>query len=157
MILLDIPGKEKEIQIETILLDYNGTIAKDGKIIEEIKPLLKELSKLVNLQVLTADTHGSAFNECEKIGINVKTFPINDAGKFKEDIGEQLGWDKIASIGNGFNDIVMCHKSILSVGVIESEGICARLILSCDILVTSIKDALDLFLHTKRIIATLRC
>ncbi len=59
MITVQIPGREL-LTLNHLVLDYNGTIAKDGEIIEGIRPRLAELSKDLSVYVITADTHGTA-------------------------------------------------------------------------------------------------
>ena len=62
----------------------------------------------------------------------------------------------VVCIGNGFNDIQMSDASDISICVIGREGCCGALIGHCDVVVTSIHDALDLLLKTDRLRATLR-
>lgn len=45
MIKIDIPGRET-IEIEHVVLDYNGTIALDGQLIAGAAERIRELSKL---------------------------------------------------------------------------------------------------------------
>ena len=44
MLKINIPGRE-ELILNHLILDYNGTIAEDGEIIESIRPRLAELAK----------------------------------------------------------------------------------------------------------------
>ena len=50
----------------------------------------------------------------------------------------------------------MKTKTLLSICVMGKEGCCGALLMHCDIVVTSIDDALDLLLKTGRLRATLR-
>ena len=59
MLCIKIPGRE-ELSLNHLILDYNGTIAEDGEIIEGIRPRLAELAKELSIYVITADTHGTA-------------------------------------------------------------------------------------------------
>jgi len=52
MIKYKIPGRG-EIEIENVVLDYNGTIAVNGKIIEGVKELIQKLKEYVNVYILT--------------------------------------------------------------------------------------------------------
>ena len=137
------------------MLDYNGTIAEDGLIIEGIAERLEELSKLIKIYVITADTHGTAAQRCEGLPLEVKTFPTVQVGRIKAEEARKLSGG-VACIGNGFNDIQMSDDSDLSICVIGREGCCGALISHCDVVVTSIHDALDLLLKTDRLRATLR-
>ena len=53
--MIEIPNF-KTLNITDIVCDYNGTIAKDGKALPEIKALFEHLSKKYTLHVITADT-----------------------------------------------------------------------------------------------------
>lgn len=50
----------KTLELDTIFLDMNGTIAVDGVIPPSVKERLIALSEQFRIYVLTADTHGNA-------------------------------------------------------------------------------------------------
>ena len=153
--IIDIPGY-KELNITTLLLDYNGTIATDGIIPESVKSSLRTISKDFDIYVLTADTHGTARKQCEDIPVTVHTFPVGNAADYKEEIINNIGGEKCVVLGNGRNDIKMFRQAALSIAIMDTEGMCAKLLAESDICVTSIEDGLDLLLNPKRIIADLR-
>ena len=154
MLTIKIPGRE-ELNLSHLILDYNGTIAEDGNIIEGIRPRLAELSKELSIYVITADTHGTAAKKCEGLPLQVLTFPTTEVGKIKaEEVTKLEGG--VITIGNGFNDIQMSDAADLSICVIGKEGCCGALLAHSDVVVTSIEDALDLLLKTGRLRATLR-
>lgn len=154
MLTVRIPGRE-ELVLNHLILDYNGTIAEDGEIIEGIACRLEKLQEYLRIYVITADTHGTAAQKCEGLPLEVKTFPTIQVGEIKAEEARKLSGG-VACIGNGFNDIQMADASDLSVCVIGREGCCGALISHCDVVVTSILDALDLLLKTDRLRATLR-
>ena len=154
MLKINIPGRE-ELTLSHLILDYNGTIAEDGEIIESIRPRLAELAKSLKIYVITADTHGTAAKKCEGLPLQVLTFPTTQVGDIKAGEAKKLDGGVI-TIGNGFNDIQMSDAADLSICVIGREGCCGALLAHCDIVVTSIEDALDLLLIPGRIRATLR-
>ena len=154
MLTIKIPGRE-ELNLSHLILDYNGTIAEDGEIIESIRPRLAELSKVLSICVITADTHGTAAKKCEGLPLEVLTFPTTEVGAIKaQEAKKRTGG--VITIGNGFNDIQMSDAADLSICVIGREGCCGALLAHADIVVTSIDDALDLLLKTGRTRATLR-
>ena len=154
MLNIQIPGREL-LTLNHLVLDYNGTIAEDGNIIEGIRPRLAELSKELSIYVITADTHGTAAKKCEGLPLQVLTFPTTEVGKIKaEEVTKLEGG--VITIGNGFNDIQMSDAADLSICVIGKEGCCGALLAHTDVVVTSIEDALDLLLKTGRLRATLR-
>lgn len=154
MIKIQIPGRE-ELTLSHLILDYNGTIAEDGNIIEGIRPRLDVLSKDLSIYVITADTHGTAAKKCEGLPLQVLTFPTTEVGKIKAEEAQKLDGGVI-TIGNGFNDIQMSDVADLSICVMGREGCCGALLMHTDVVVTSIEDALDLILIPGRLRATLR-
>ena len=152
---IEIPGY-KTMDLKYLILDYNGTIAKDGIIPESVKERLKKLSRIYEIYVLTADTHGTARKMCEGLPLKIQTFPGNAAAEEKRKIIEQLGGKQCIAVGNGRNDLPMCRIAELSVGIIEAEGAYGRLIANVDICTRSIEEALDVLAMPKRMVATLR-
>lgn len=146
----------KTLELDYLLLDYNGTIAIDGELKESVKERLIRLSEELKIFVLTADTHGNVKKTCEGLPLEIYTFPKDGALNEKAKIVEKLGAEKCISIGNGRNDKLMCRVSGFAVAVMEQEGMCGRLLGEADVCTRSIEDALDLFLVPKRLIATLR-
>ena len=57
MIEILIPGYKK-FRFQHLVLDVNGTVAKDGQLIEGIEELLTELRSNLEIHLITADTHG---------------------------------------------------------------------------------------------------
>lgn len=152
---IDIPGY-KRLDLNTLLLDYNGTIAIDGCIPDSVKTRIFELANEFHIVVLTADTHGTAKKQCEGLPLEIHTFPVGDAADYKEAVLKQFGAENCVCIGNGRNDIKMFKEAALSIAIIGIEGVCGTLLKESDICVTSIEDGLDLLLNPKRIIADLR-
>jgi len=154
MLTVKIPGRE-DLCLSHLVLDYNGTIALDGQIIQSIGPRLEQLSKLLDICVITADTHGTATENCAGLPLRVLTFPTDHVGEIKAEQVAKLE-DGVVCIGNGYNDLLMSDVCQFSICVIGKEGCCGALLQHCDILVTSIEDALDLLLKPQRLRATLR-
>ena len=53
MIRIEIPGRDV-ITVEHLVLDYNGTVAEDGRLIEGVEERMRALKDLVEIHVLTA-------------------------------------------------------------------------------------------------------
>ena len=153
--IIKIPGREA-LDIRTIVFDFNGTLATDGKLSKSVKAKLFQLAQNYRLYILTADTYGSAARECEGLPVVLKTFDSEGAAAFKAQIMVELDPAFCACLGNGFNDMGMFKGAALAVGILGDEGIYAGLVGQADILVKSIDDGLDLFLNTGRITAGLR-
>lgn len=78
MIKIEIPDY-KTLELEYLVLDYNGTIALDGRMRDEVKERLLKLAKDLQIHVLTADTHGTAKKMCEGMPLKIQTFPTDGA------------------------------------------------------------------------------
>ena len=154
MLTISIPGREA-LTLSHLILDYNGTIARDGLLIEGVAPRLEALSRSLQICVITADTHGTAAVRCAGLPLEVRTFPTTDVGAIKASQARAMTGGT-ACIGNGFNDIAMADACDLSICVIGPEGCCGALLSHADVVVTSIQDALDLLLKPDRLRATLR-
>lgn len=154
MLTVKIPGRE-ELTLSHLVLDYNGTIAEDGYVIDGIAERLETLKDALSIYVITADTHGTAAQRCEGLPLQVLTFPTVQVGEIKASEVKRLSGG-VVCIGNGFNDMLMSEAADLSLAVIGKEGACGALLSRCDVVTTSILDALDLLLKPDRLRATLR-
>ncbi len=155
MINFLIPGHDN-VKIENILIDFNGTLAIDGVLHEGISDKLIELSKIVDITVVSADTNGTVQSQLQDLPIKFRTFEGKNVSEEKKNILRQMNPVRTAVIGNGFNDHKMMREARLAIGVMEEEGICSALFSFTDIIVANIHDALDLFLKPHRIVATMR-
>lgn len=152
---IEIPGYET-LELDTLLLDYNGTVAVDGKIPDSVRERLRALSEKFQIYILTADTHGTAAKQCEDLNVILHTFPVGNAADYKRDIVEKVGGEHCVCMGNGRNDVLMFEKSALAIAILDTEGLYAELLSKSDICVRTIEDGLDLLLNPKRLIADLR-
>jgi len=146
----------KKLSISNIVLDYNGTIAKDGILKKSIKKLLVLLSKQYSLHVITADTFGSVHKQLSGFDIKIKVLKSKNHTLEKAKYIKKLGKKSCVAIGNGNNDHLMLQKARLSIAIIGDEGCATKTLISSDIICSSIEDALELFLNIKRLIATIR-
>ena len=146
----------KTLELNTIFLDFNGTIAVDGIVPESVKERLRLLAKDYRIYVLTADTHGNAAQQCEDIPVIVHTFPTGSARDYKKEILKSMGGKHCAAVGNGRNDELMLKEAGLSIAVMDQEGMCGQLFKVADLCVRSMEDALDLLIYPGRVIAGLR-
>jgi len=155
MIDIEVPGNKK-LQLEHLVLDYNGTIAFDGALIDGVKESLAELSKLLTVHVITADTFGSVKKALENIDCNLALIPLDHQDVAKLEYVNNLGCEKTVSMGNGVNDRLMLKASALGVAVIQGEGAAFETLASADVVCTDIQSALSLLNNPLRLIATLR-
>jgi P-type E1-E2 ATPase len=155
MISVPIPGWG-ELAIEYVMVDFNGTIALDGKLKKEVKDAIDKISRYVKVFVITADTYDSVDSE---LGASTVTFiKVNKSmsGEEKAKIVRELGPEKIVAIGNGANDAAMLKEAALGIAVVGEEGCSTALIKEADLVVGDISKALGLIAHPERLVATLR-
>lgn len=155
VINVDIPGRGT-LQLETLVLDFNGTLACDGKLLDGVEERLNELSRSLSIHILTADTFGHCREACRNLRVSVHVLQQDRGGPEKESWVASLGAQHTVAIGNGANDVMMLEYAELGIAVLGPEGASTRALLKADIAVRHIQDALDLLLHPQRLVATLR-
>jgi soluble P-type ATPase len=149
--VVEIAGRT--VTIKTLLLDFTGTLSKDGRLLPGVAATLRKISKSVKIVVLTADTFGSARRELKGLPLGVR---LIGTGTDKARFIRRIGPKAVMAVGNGRNDVSMVKLAVLGVAVAGPEGAAGELVRSADIVVSDIKDALDLLLRPKRLKATLR-
>jgi P-type E1-E2 ATPase len=155
MIEINIPGN-KILQLEHLVLDYNGTIAFDGALIDGVKEALAELSQMLTVHVITADTFGSVKKALEDIDCKLVVIPLEHQDAAKLEYVKNLGREQTVSMGNGLNDRLMLKASALGVAVVSGEGAAFETLASADVVCTDTLSALSLLIHPLRLTATLR-
>lgn len=156
MLSIEIPGRAA-VQLENLVLDFNGTIAQNGVLSPGVPDALKAIAEIgVSVYVITADTNGTASAQCSGLPVQIVISRSENVAEEKRRLVQSLGSGRTISIGNGNNDRLMFEESALSVAVIGEEGCCTKAALASDILVTNILDALSLLLKENHLIATLR-
>jgi len=155
MIELEIPGYG-QLALKYLVMDYNGTLAVDGKLIEGVENRLVELAEYLEIHVITADTFGLVKNYLENFPLTLKIISSAEQGKQKWQYVRQLGAEQTVAIGNGRNDRLMLKEAKLGIATIQGEGASLESVQSADIVVNHINDALDLLRNNLRLTATLR-
>lgn len=152
-----VPG-EQTYHLEQVVFDLNGTLATGGIIAPATLALLDKLAQHLTLNVVTADTHGTAGAMQALLGATAKLVLVEgtNTAAAKAALVQQLGADKIVAVGNGANDAEMFEAAALAIAIVGAEGCCATLLAKANLLVTHIDDALTLLLEPDRIVATLR-
>ncbi|EAT14287.1 HAD family hydrolase [Desulfuromonas acetoxidans] len=155
MIRIDIPGY-RTLNLQHLVLDYNGTLACDGQLISELIPPLRQLADNLTLHVITADTHGSAAQQLAAVSARLEVLEPNNQDVGKQRFIHQLGHDNCAAIGNGYNDHLMLRDAALGLAVIGPEAAATIALNAADTVCLSCYEALELLLRPTRLIATLR-
>ncbi len=153
--MIEIPNF-KTMTITDIVCDYNGTIAKDGIVLPEVKALFEQLRERYTLHVITADTFGSVKAQLEGYGTQIKILSSSDHTQEKADFVRGLGAESCIAVGNGNNDALMLETAAVGIALMGDEGCSKDALLRSDIVCKNISEALFLLIETKRLIATLR-
>lgn len=155
MIKVSVPGW-KDLELENLVLDANGTIAVDGHIRPGIQEKVFELAKSITVYVVSADTYGTIDQEVEHLAAELVKITPPHENKAKGDFVRQIGAEETVTIGNGVNDVLMLTESALGIAVVGAEGAAAAAVHAADVVVQTPEDALDLLLNPVRLKATLR-
>jgi soluble P-type ATPase len=155
MLTIDIPGFGT-LDIRHLVSDFTGTLSVDGILLPEVKELLADVGRLLNVHVLTADTFRKAHTALKGIDCTLTVLSGADFDRQKEAYVRNLGPEQVVAIGNGNNDRLMLKAARLGIAVIEGEGCAVSSLANADIAVRNIRDALGLLLNPKRCTATLR-
>jgi|Deesub1362A_J573_1020465.scaffolds.fasta_scaffold02570_10 soluble P-type ATPase len=154
MFKLEIPGFGS-LQIENLLCDLNGTLAVDGVLSTKTREKILKIKEVLNIHIVTAGTHGH-LDEVKKLGITLVKLDPGMEAEQKLNYLLKLGPEKTAVLGNGANDFLMMEKASLKIAVLGREGAFIPTLQAAQIVVISPEDALELFLSSKRLLATLR-
>jgi len=155
MIEVDIPGFGF-VRLEHLVSDFTGTLSIDGRLLPWVKERLNEVSNLLKVHIITADTFGMAQSELEGVNCMMHILSGEDHDLQKENYVKVLGPFSVVALGNGNNDRKMLKAARIGIAVCLNEGCSVDALTSADILVKSPIDAFDLLLYPKRLKATLR-
>jgi len=146
--------KGETIEINTIVLDLNGTLTVKGKLEDSTKDLIKQLkNKNFRLVLISGDIRGNAKTIADELGIDLYLGSTSDE---KAQQMQQFNKNTTAAIGNARIDIGTFENAKLSIATLQAEGIHTEIIKHVDIIVPSIDDALSLFINKKSLEGTLR-
>ena len=147
-----LPGSSA-IRIDHVVLDFTGTLSKDGRLLAGVSERLTALSGTVRITVMTADTRGTAAGELAGLPLEVR---LISNGTEKAELVRQLGPGEVVAIGNGRNDVAMVQLAAIGIAVLGSEGTAGELIRVADLVAPDIVAAFDLLLDPLCLVATLR-
>jgi soluble P-type ATPase len=157
-IAIDIPGFGRRV-IRTVISDYTGTLSRRGKLAPGVRSRLRRLLRLVDLEIITADSYGTARQQLKGIAVSHmlkrKRHDIE-----KRDFVRRYNLRYVAAFGNGNNDRLLLHAvrkgGGIAIAVDNGEGCAVDALLHANLFVTGAANALDLLLNPTACKATLR-
>jgi P-type E1-E2 ATPase len=156
MLDLDVPGR-KQLRLEHLVLDVNGTLALDGELLPGVNDRITRLRESLTLHLLTADTHGRQAQIDAQLGLTgVRLTRGQPEAEQKAAYLRSLGAERVVAVGNGANDALMLREAALAIAVLGGEGLATAALREADVLAGDIVAALNLLLNPRRLIATLR-
>ena len=150
-VILDRPGVWPK-RLDHLAIDFNGTLAKDGALLPGVAVRLRRLARRMRVTVLTADTFGTARWSLRSLPVTVRTCRTGAQKRQFVRARER----HVVAIGNGRNDLEMFKEAVLAIAVIGPEGAVPGVFRSVTIIVSDVRDALNLLLRPLRLTATLR-
>ena len=155
MIEIAVPGA-KSFRLSTAVIDFNGTLACDGRLLDGVAERLQMLSRHLSIHVVTADTTRTARAALADLPVDVVVIEDSGQEQAKRAYLQLFASEEAVAIGNGRNDRQLLDAAELSIAVVGNEGCAAKTLEAADVVCSNIRDALDLLLIPTRLIATLR-
>jgi soluble P-type ATPase len=155
LLTIEIPGL-RTLRIEHLVLDYNGTLACDGRLLKGVRGRLKRLARNLRIHVVTADTFGKARAALAGLPCEIVLLPTGKQDAAKLAYIRRLDPTRCLCIGNGRNDRLMLRAAALSIAVMLTEGAAGDALHAAPVVTHSVADALDLLIKPLRLVATLR-
>lgn len=152
---LDIPGFAV-LALDHLVLDFNGTLALDGRLRDGVAPRLQILADTLAIHVVTGDTHGTVRDQLRGLPVALTVLEPERQADAKREYLRRLGREGCAAVGNGRNDRLMLDEAALGIAVTGPEGTSSAALHAAHLCVPDILEALDLLVHPRRLVASLR-
>jgi soluble P-type ATPase len=154
MLRIDLPG-QPPLELQHLVLDFNGTLALRGAVVAGAAERLHALSAKLTLHCVTGDTFGTARAALAGLPVNLHVLPATGQSIAKRDYVAGLDGG-VCAIGNGWNDRLMLERASLGLAVLMNEGAAGATLMAAHAIFPSILDALDALLVPNRLVAVLR-
>jgi soluble P-type ATPase len=154
MITLQRPGQEP-LEIDFILLDFEGTLASGRRVHPKAKDKINLLSKRTKIYILTKGEKQGVEEVLKKVKAEIIYLMEGECSQKKLDLLRQLGALRTVAIGNGVDDAPMIEEAGFGICIMGKEGTFSDVMEKADVVFTDILDALDFLLKPLRQKATL--
>jgi soluble P-type ATPase len=149
MITIQRPG-QSNLEIEFILIDFEGTLASDRRIHPKAKDKIDLLSKRTKIYILTVEEKERVEEALKKVKAEIIYLAGGDSSQKKLELLRQLGPARTVAVGNGADDVPMIEEAGLGVCVLGKEGTFSEAMKKADVVFMNILDALDFLLKPLR-------
>ena len=146
---------QEPLEIDFILLDFEGTLASDRRVHPKAKDRINLLSKRTKIYILTKEEKDRVEEILKKVKAEIICLTEGESSKEKLDLLRRLGSTRTVAVGNGVDDGLMIEEAGLGLCVIGKEGASSEAVKNADVVFTDILDALDFLLKPLRQKATL--
>jgi soluble P-type ATPase len=148
---------QEPLEIDFILLDFEGTLASDRRVHPKAKDRINLLSKRTKIYILTKEEKILMEEVLKKVKAEIIYLMEGEASQQKLDLLRQLGASRTVAIGNGVDDVPMIEEAGLGISVMGKEGTFSEAMKKADVVFMNILDALDFLLKPLRQKSTLGC
>jgi len=147
---VDIPGWQR-LRLEALVLDVNGTLARDGELLPGVRKRLAALRAHLDVRLLSADTFGRLDTIAAELGVRGERLKHGEhEAPQKARFVHDLGVARVVAVGNGANDVDMLAEAALGIAVLGPEGLAVPALIAADVLASPIDEALELLIATLR-------
>ena len=153
--VINVPETGK-YEIENIVFDYNGTIAINGEIISGILEKIVKLTEVFNVAIITADTFNTVRKAFKNTNVNIHIIDNENGTIQKKEFIKNIGSNKTIALGNGRNDQLMLKEAIISIAILNDEGVSLKALNNADFLLKDINHFFEMIEEPKKLIAILR-
>jgi len=154
MISIERPG-QGNLEIEFILIDFEGTLASDRRVHPKAKDKINLLSKRTKIYILAKEEKECVEEALKKVKAEIIYLMEGKSSRQKLDVLLQLGATRTVAIGNGMDDAPMIEEAGFSICVMSKEGTFSEVMKKANVVFMNILDALDFLLKPLRQKATL--
>jgi P-type E1-E2 ATPase len=155
MIELNIPGRGR-LQLEHLVCDVNGTLALDGTLPVGMVRTLNALKDRLMIHIISADTLGNLQSIERQLKIHAIRIKPQEEAEQKAAYVRELGAEQVAAVGQGANDALMLKEAAIGICVLSHEGTAIETLMSADLVMPGVFEALELFDKPLRMVSSLR-
>ena len=154
MIFIQRPGRDP-LEIDFILIDFEGTLAHDRRVHPKAKDKINLLSKRTKIYILTKGEKEIVEESLKKVKAEIVYLREGESSQGKLDWLRPLGAARTVAVGNGADDVLMIEEAGLGICIIGREGTSAEAMKKADLVFSNVLDAFDFLLKPLRQKATL--